>query len=362
MNKLLIVFGTRPELIKLLPVIHEFTKRGLRKHLYIVNANQHKELLQKELAYFQLKVDYTFQLNRENDHLTLLNGLLLLEFEKLQQKFTKKKIHILAAIAQGDTCTTFSTAQFCFYEKIPFVHVEAGLRTGDFENPFPEEFYRKTIASIADVHFAPTAIAKKNLLMEGISSTCVFQTGNTVIDHLKKYIPQKENQALSLAEKKIVLITIHRRENRDAKLDSIMKSIISLAKKNSQKTFVWIKHPSMPISTALTIPYNMKFIAPVSYVEMCGWYQKTAMIITDSGGIQEEATFLGIPTLICRLKTERVEGIELGTAQYLTNKNISIDSIINEYGKKSNTKSQQIYGDGNASKKIVDMVFTKYWK
>ncbi|HXC05910.1 MAG TPA: UDP-N-acetylglucosamine 2-epimerase, partial [Bacteroidia bacterium] len=266
MNKILVVFGTRPELIKLAPVIHEFRNRGQRNKLYIVNSNQHKDLHQEDLDYFKMDTDYRFELSRTSDSLSLLNGLLLLEFTKLKSTLDTQNIHLEAVIAQGDTCTTFSAAQFAFYKGIPFIHIEAGLRTADFQHPFPEEFFRKTISSIASLHFAPTPGAAQNLEEEGISSDSIHITGNTVIDNLRIYSETNNFTSDSTTERPLILITIHRRENIKANMPAIIDQIGVFCQEHPEKNFVWIDNPGYKISSRVRIQAkNFRIISPVSY-------------------------------------------------------------------------------------------------
>lgn len=355
MHKILIVFGTRPELIKLAPIINEFRVRNQRERLYIINTNQHKDFIQQDLDYFKIDVDYQFKLNRNDDSLSLLNGLLLLEFNELKSKFKGLNITIDAIIAQGDTCTSFSSAQYAFYEKIPFFHIEAGLRTDDFSQPFPEEYFRKTISTIAAMHFAPTANAEKKLIDEGIAPNSIVVTGNTVIDNLRQFKNITKFRNINIADDKLILITIHRRENIKNNLKSITNRIIHYVKNNPDKSFIWIDNPGFKIEfntgTQLT---NLKIIQPVSFFEMIEFYKRTQLIITDSGGIQEEAAYLGIPTLLFRTKTERIEGINSGISKYIEESDNDLSSVIKMLNINRQTEFNIIYGDGYASKRIVD--------
>lgn len=361
MHKILIVFGTRPELIKLAPIINEFRIRNQRERLYVINTNQHKDFIQQDLDYFKIDVDHQFKLNRNDDSLSLLNGLLLLEFNELKLKLKDLNITIDAIIGQGDTCTSFSAANYAFYEKIPFIHIEAGLRTDDFSQPFPEEYFRKTISTIAAIHFAPTPNAEKRLIGEGIDQNSIVVTGNTVIDNLRQYKNITEFKNINIAENKLILITIHRRENIKNNLQSITNRIIHYVKSNPDKSFVWIDNPGykIEISTPLT---NLKIIQPVSFFEMVEFYKRAQLIITDSGGIQEEAAYLGIPTLLFRTKTERIEGINSGISKYIEDSDHILDSVIKMLKNNRKTEFNIIYGDGYASKRIVDCILEEKFK
>lgn len=354
MNKILIVFGTRPELIKLAPIIGEFAKRELRDKLYIVNTNQHQSFLEQDIVDFNIEVDHKFNMIRSDYGLTELNGLLLIEFSELKTKLQNLDITLELIIGQGDTCTTFATAQFAFYEKIPFAHIESGLRTQDFDEPFPEEYYRKTIATLAALHFAPTLLAKTNLINEGIKSNTILVTGNTAIDNLRQFYSNREEKVVT---KNLILITIHRRENIQNKLETIRNRIIQFVKANPEMLFIWLDNPGYKMDASIFENLtNLKMIAPISYFEMLELYQKTKLIITDSGGIQEEAAYLGLPTLLFRTKTERIEGIQEGISKYIDDLEIDLKTEIELLSKKQPTTFNPIYGNGYASEQIVDCI------
>lgn len=360
MNKILIAFGTRPELIKLAPLINEFRSRNLREKLFVVNTNQHKDFIQQDLNYFEIEVDYEFNLSRNNDSLSLLNGLLLLEFNQLKNRLGLLKISIDMVIAQGDTCTSFSAAQFAFYEKLAFVHIEAGLRTYDFNQPFPEEFYRKTISSITKLHFAPTINAQKKLLAEGIPKSSICVTGNTVIDNLKHIKNLREFKANRNPDKEMILITIHRRENVKDNFHSILNRLVQYVKNNPSRSFVWIDNPGYRMADQIGDFKNLTVTPPITFFEMLELYKCAELIITDSGGIQEEAAYLGIPTLLFRTKTERIEGIESGISKYIEDSDIDLDVLIDQLNKNRQETFNPIYGDGNASKRIVDELLKRF--
>lgn len=363
MHKIIIVFGTRPELIKLAPIINEYRVRNQRERLYIINTNQHKDFIKQDLNYFKIDVDHQFQLNRNDDSLSLLNGLLLLEFNDLKSKLKDLNINIGAIIGQGDTCTSFSAAHYAFYENIPFIHIEAGLRTDDFSQPFPEEYFRKTISTIAAMHFAPTTNAEKKLIDEGIDPDSIVVTGNTVIDNLRQYKNITEFKNINIAEKKLILITIHRRENIKNNLQSISNRIIHYVKNNPDKSFIWIDNPGYKIEFNISVQLsNLKIIQPVSFFEMIEFYKRAQLIITDSGGIQEEAAYLGIPTLLFRAKTERIEGINSGISKYIEDSDNDLDSVIKKLNENRQTEFNIIYGDGFASKRIVDCLLDEKFK
>jgi len=357
MHKILIIFGTRPELIKLAPIIAEFRERNLRERLYIVYTKQHEYLIKEDMRFFEIDVDYQFVLNRKDDSLSLLNGLLLIEFDKLKKQLNQTDIVVDAIIAQGDTCTSFASSQFSFYERIPFIHIEAGLRTGDLSQPFPEEYYRKTISSIASFHFAPTPSAKQKLIKEGIDKNTIVVTGNTVIDNLRKYY---NSQNFQNANNNLVLITIHRRENIKNNLQSIIKRVIYYCNKNPNKNFLWIDNPGYKIESKIGVHLdNLKLMKPISFLDIIEIYSKTLLVITDSGGIQEEAGYLGIPVLLFRQKTERTEGNFIGISKCIKDNDIDLDLIIEGLNQNRQNNFNTLYGDGYASRKIVDFIIKK---
>lgn len=359
MNKILIVFGTRPELIKLAPIINEFQSRNQRDRIFIVNTSQHRTAMLEDIADFNIQVDYEFTLNRNDDSLSHLNGVLLLEFYKLHLALQKMNITIKAIIGQGDTCTTFSSAQFAFYENIPFLHVEAGLRTYDFHEPFPEEYYRRTISTLSHIHFAPTSKAKDNLIAEGIPCNRILLIGNTVIDNLRIHFQDHSFQ--HPLQNGVVLITIHRRENIKETMHLIIDRILTYCKNNPEKIFVWIDNPGYKIQPLIhTQLPNLHLIPPVSFREMMNLYKKTRLIITDSGGIQEEAAYLGIPALIFRAKTERIEGIYKGVAKYMDDCEGDLDFLITELNRNKPCGFNHLYGDGFASQRIVDFLLNPH--
>jgi len=354
-NKIIIAFGTRPELIKLAPVIDQFKKHGQRNKLFLVHTAQHHQLSKPDLDYFGIDIDYQFKLERENDSLSLLNGLLLLAFHKLLVYLKENEIHPSALIALGDTCSAFVSGQFAFYEKIPFLHIEAGLRTGDFSEPFPEEYFRKSMASMASLHFAPTTSAAQNLLSEQISPDTILITGNTVIDHLRE-ISENMDIERDNAGKKIVLITIHRRENILYKLDFIRQKIVNYCLIHPEKQFLWIDNPGYKITSGIAPrPANLEVINAVCFTEMLTYYRSAELIITDSGGMQEEACYLNIPALIFRAKTERMESIDSGPAKYFED-DPDLNTVIAKLKQQTNEASKVLFGEGTASKKIYDAI------
>jgi UDP-N-acetylglucosamine 2-epimerase (non-hydrolysing) len=359
MEHILIVFGTRPEWIKILPVIREFTLRGLREKLFIVNTHQHEELLNEEVIQSGIQINHHFSGRRDSVSLNQLTGLLMSEFHHLKRKLDELGIKTNLVLAQGDTATTFCSALFAFHEQLPFYHIEAGLRTYDFSQPFPEEFYRKTITSMAAFHFAPTDEAIQNLIQEDVDPTKILLTGNTVIDNLIFY-QQKHNLIRETTPVPRVLITVHRRENQNGKFDHIFSHIDRLCRNNPDHSFTWISHPGLSLEDRRPfLPGNLDVSKPLSYLEMISLYHVTSLIITDSGGIQEEAAFLGIPLIILRSKTERKEGINEGISVYFDDTDTDLPALMHQMNAVKKPGTSFMYGKGQASAIIVDTLLKK---
>ena len=365
MKKILFVFGTRPEAIKLAPVIRTCYQSN-QLSVKICLTGQHKEMLYQVMDFFQLKADYDLQLMKPDQTLfdITANGLLLIE-----NVLDECKPDLI--VVQGDTTTTFVAALAAFYKKIKVAHVEAGLRSFDKYSPFPEETNRKMTSVIADLHFAPTQRAVDNLRRENIKDN-IFLTGNTVIDALLWAVGKTRNDPsyqkgfpyLDLT-KKIVLITGHRRESFGKPFENICDAIVILAKKYPEIQFVYPVHlnPNVQkiVRERLSGHENIFLIAPLDYPQLVWLLDKCYFIITDSGGIQEEAPTLGKPVLVIREVTEREEGIAAGTAilvgttkEKITEEAIRLIENKNAYEKMSEAVNP--YGDGDSAKKITDII------
>jgi UDP-N-acetylglucosamine 2-epimerase (non-hydrolysing) len=360
MNKIVLVFGTRPELIKLAPIIEQFKKSGRRDQLCIVHTHQHEELLLQDLIDFDIHPDHHLKISRSCSKLSVLNAAIM---DGLHAFIQNCSFNISAMVAQGDTCTTYCAGIFAHYNQIPFVHVEAGLRTGDMANPFPEEFYRKSLTMITDLHFAPTSNAKQNLMNEGVFEGNILVTGNTIIDHLRSNNLARNRMAMFGNElfRNTVLITTHRRESREKVSQQFLDSICHLAVQYPHKDFIWLGHPGTSINKVpLVIPKNLQFSKAISYSHMLKLYEQTALILTDSGGIQEEATYLGIPMIILRSKTERTEALKQGrTAFYTTD----IEELSQRFSLLLNepiTPGNTAFGNGSASYQILEAITKRY--
>jgi UDP-N-acetylglucosamine 2-epimerase (non-hydrolysing) len=369
-KKILFIFGTRPEAIKMAPVIMRVEKDERFEAKICVTA-QHRQMLDQVLKIFKIKPDYDLDVMTENQTLFDLTAKII---SKLQKVLLMENPDLV--VVQGDTTTTFVASLAAFYSKIKVAHIEAGLRTRNKFAPFPEEINRRITSIIADFHFAPTSLARDNLLKENISPEKIFITGNTVIDalfyvvdRLKKSPPNFENlfNGVDLTGK-IVLITGHRRENFGEGFRNICESIRSLANDFPDVNFVYPVHfnPNVrgPVNEILHGIKNVHLIEPLDYEPFVYAMERSYLILTDSGGVQEEAPSLGKPVLVMRDTTERPEAVEAGTVRLVgTDKQKIVENVValltdpTEYSKMS--RAHNPYGDGNASQRIV-RVFEEY--
>src|SRR5574344_142938 len=368
MNKknILFVFGTRPEVIKLAPVILELKKYPDKYKVIICNTEQQKELSNQTLSYFNLKADINLDCMRPNQSLAEVQSRILTSLDKV---FADNEID--ATIVQGDTMTVLCGALSSFYRKIPVFHVEAGLRSYDIFEPFPEEVMRQMTSRVAELNFAPTEKNKNALLKEDISENKIFVTGNTVIDALFCLSDDTMNSAKEFyksqnitIDDKLVLITAHRRENHGERIDRILDAIEFLVNEYSDHHFVIPVHPNPNVKdkiySRLDKYSNVYLLKPLDYPFLVYLMKNAKLILTDSGGIQEEAPSFGCPTLVMRYETERQEGIDAGVsvlvgAEY--DKIISLSSeILNKTREDSRLKAQNPYGTGNSAVTIEDIV------
>jgi UDP-N-acetylglucosamine 2-epimerase (non-hydrolysing) len=363
--KILHVFGTRPEAIKMAPVVRSFYGSNIQSKVCI--TAQHREMLDSVLEFFEIKPDFDLNLMKPNQPLNLLASQLFSELSEVYRTYRPDYV-----LVHGDTTTTLIASIAAFYEKIKVAHVEAGLRTFNKYAPFPEEINRQLTGKIADIHFAPTLTAKNNLLSENIPGNQIIVTGNTVIDSLYWSIEKLKNHTDEEIEKlkssidfdkKIVLITGHRRENFGKGFDNIIDAIATLARKFPRVEWIYPVHPnpnvSRPVYAGLNNIPNIHLIKPLKYPAFVWLMKNSFMIITDSGGIQEEAPSLGKPVLVMRDTTERPEAVEAGTVVLVgtdKDKIVSVASEILDEGKLYNQmrKAHNPYGDGKASVRIFE--------
>lgn len=365
-RKVLVVIGTRPEIIKMAPVIHELGGRANIFNTRTCLTGQHREMLDQSIEFFNIRADYDLNIMKKGQTLSQLTAAIVKNLNHVLENFEPEII-----LVQGDTTTAFVAALVGNYHRIQVGHVEAGLRTHNKYAPFPEEMNRCLIGVLADHHFAPTLRAKEALLREGIGESKILVTGNTVVDALFYILEKIRLSPPSLGEiesiisngRKIVLITGHRRENFGKGFENICMAIQSLAQDFHNFNFVYPVHlnPNVqkPVFGILGNLPNVHLVPPMGYVPFVRLMSKSRIILTDSGGIQEEAPSLGKPVLVMRNVTERPEAIEVGTAVLVgTDK----DKIVREASKLlTNTAAREKmsninnpYGDGKAAIRIVD--------
>jgi UDP-N-acetylglucosamine 2-epimerase (non-hydrolysing) len=356
-KKLLFIVGTRPEAIKTIPVFFEAKKYNNFDSRLLVSG-QHKELMDSVLEDFEVKADYT--LVDSNDKHGLLNTLtrLTVEIEHIIIDFLPDLVFV-----HGDTLTAYVASLVCFFKRIPIAHIESGLRTNDVYSPYPEEFFRVSIDRVSTLYYCPTIENLRNLHKEGIGTSAIV-TGNTGIDALH-YMISNSKLTQTIQDRPIVLITAHRRESFGLPLNNVFSAINQLAKTYPEFDFFIPLHPNPIVKESANVLDNdLKNIivtSPQSYKQFSQLMSQSFIIMTDSGGIQEEAVFLGKPLIILRDKTERPEVISSNHAILAgTNKEIIINSfksiVINDLLRKSMTKSSQVFGNGFASKIIMESV------
>lgn len=392
-KRILLVFGTRPEAIKVAPVIKEFQKYPAEFETIVCVTGQHRQMLDQVLHLFEIVPDYDLNIMKDGQDLYDITVMVL-----MGMKNVLNEVHPDLVFVHGDTTTTMATALAAFYQQIPLAHIEAGLRTHNIYSPWPEEMNRQITSRIATYHFAPTQLNKENLLKEGVKETNITVTGNTVIDALKMVVDKiKSDDNLQnvikdallksgLSEKminsyfqssasnhKLVLITGHRRENFGDGFLHICKAIKTLAEKYLDVNFVYPMHlnPNVRkpikeifgdwVSNRQPSNSNLYFIEPLEYFPFVFLMEQSTLVLTDSGGIQEEAPGLGKPVLVMRDTTERPEAVEAGTVKLVgTDYNLIVSEVSRLLDDKNyyNSMAQAInpYGDGFASKRIIEFI------
>lgn len=361
--KIMTVFGTRPEAIKMCPVINELKKRK-RIETIVCVTGQHREMLDAVLSVFGVVPDYDLDIMKERQNLFDITTNILQKMEVILEDVQPEVV-----LVHGDTSTTFATALACFYKKIPVGHVEAGLRTNDIYSPYPEEFNRQTVSIISKFNFAPTETAKDNLLREGKNSSTIFVTGNTVIDALATtvredyYHPELE----WASDSRLILITAHRRENLGEPMKNMFRAIRRVIDENPDVKAIYPIHMNPVVreiaDEVLADEERIHIIEPLDVLDFHNFMKASYLILTDSGGVQEEAPALGKPVLVMRDTTERPEGIEAGTLKLVgTSENViyrEFKKILNDpslYNAMSGATNP--YGDGKASERIANILET----
>jgi len=377
--KILCIIGTRPEAIKMAPVIR-LIKTDSRFEVFVCTTSQHREMLSSALDIFGIKPDYNLDLMQENQSMFDISASILKNIEPVLVTTSPDLI-----LVQGDTTTAFIGALAAFYFRVKIAHIEAGLRTYNKSSPFPEEMNRQLITRLADLHFVPTPEAEKNLLKENVSESSIFLTGNTGTDALKyalSFLETKENSAEGISfpeipmllneglkdpSKKLILVTSHRRENFGEGILNICNALIEISLRDDVLIAVLV-HPNPNVRNQiiklLSGKQNIFLLDPLDYLSFVHLMTSSYLILTDSGGIQEEAPYLGKPVLVTRQNTERMEPVEAGTAKIT---GVLSDEIVketirlldNKVEYQNMTRSHLPFGDGKAAEKILD-VLAKY--
>lgn len=370
MKKILTVFGTRPEAIKMAPLVHALNESPLFDSKVCVTA-QHREMLDQVLELFEITPDYDLNIMKPGQDLTDVTCGILQGLKSVLSEFEPD--HVLV---HGDTATTISATLAAYYQQVKVGHVEAGLRTGDVYSPWPEEGNRKLTGAIADLHFAPTITSKQNLLTENVANEKIIVTGNTVIDALFGVVEKLDTDERLKSElgsqfnflnkeKRLVLITGHRRESFGGGFERICEAIAHMAKEFSDVQFVYPVHlnPNVrePVKRLLSDLTNVHLIEPLDYLPFVYLMNKAHVLLTDSGGIQEEAPSLGKPVLVMRNTTERPEAVEAGTVKLVGTEVKKIVSeltllLTDDSAYQEMSFAHNPYGDGQACQRILDVL------
>lgn len=363
MKRILIIIGTRPEAIKMCPVIKELRKHKEQAETKLCVTGQHREMLEQVLEIFNEKPDFDLAIMKENQTLFDITSEILIKLKDVLQKVQPDLVMV-----HGDTSTTFAAALAAFYFHIPIAHVEAGLRTYDLTAPFPEEFNRQAVGIVAKYNFAPTIQARDNLLKEGKNPQSIFVTGNTAIDALKTTIrTDYTHPELEWAQDStLILMTAHRRENIGEPMRQIFLGVQKVLRKYDNVKVIYPVHKNPIIRDMANEIFmgeeRIHIIEPLDVIDFHNFMNHSYLILTDSGGVQEEAPSLGKPVLVMRETTERPEGVLAGTLRLIgTDENLILDEVSRLIDDSEQyrlmSKASNPYGDGTASKKIVDIIF-----
>ena len=366
MKKVMLVFGTRPEAIKMAPLVKEFQKHPDEFQTIVCVTGQHREMLDQVLHIFEITPDYDLNIMKQGQDLYDVTARVLLGMRDVLKEARPDVV-----LVHGDTSTTFVTALACFYMQIPVGHVEAGLRTYNIYSPYPEEFNRQAVSIIAKYNFAPTERSRQNLINEGKNPESIYVTGNTAIDALKTTVraDYHHEQLDWAADSRLILITAHRRENLGEPMRHMFRAIRRVCDEHPDVKAIYPIHLNPAVrETAAAIlgdDERIRLIEPLDVLDFHNFLARSYLILTDSGGIQEEAPSLGKPVLVMRDTTERPEGIEAGTLKltgtdeeviYRETKRLLTDPA--EYNSMSHASNP--YGDGHASERIVDAIIERF--
>ena len=369
----LLIFGTRPEAIKMAPVVQQCARRAEQIEATVCLTGQHRELLAQVTEYFGIREDVQLDLMRPNQTLAGLTARCIRGIDEILARF-----HPVCVVAQGDTTTVMASSLAAFYRQIPFVHVEAGLRTGNLQAPWPEEMNRRVADIVTALYCAPTQRAADALLAEGAPPASVHVTGNTVIDALLETVGRERAESrrwqqkyARLADRPMVLITGHRRESFGQGFENICRAIATLAARFDDHHFVYPVHlnPNVrePVQRTLSGRENVHLVEPAAYPEFVWLMDRSKLILTDSGGVQEEAPSLRKPVVVMRETTERPEAVEAGAARLV---GTSVEAIVENVARlltdPAEYAASQIdhnpYGDGHAAERIVELMLKQGWR
>ena len=368
MKKILLIFGTRPEAIKMSPLVKEFQNYSQFFDTRVCVTAQHREMLDQVLDFFEITPDYDLNLMKPGQNLYGLTATIISSLQSVLEDFSPDFVYV-----HGDTTTTMAGSVASFYSGAKVCHIEAGLRTHNKWAPFPEEINRQITGRVCDYHFAPTITSKNNLLKENIQEETILVTGNTVIDALLESVekvnqnPSKLIKDLSkkIGEREVVLVTGHRRENHGEGFERICRALKRIAEDNTDRLIIYPVHlnPKVqePVKRILSEVENVLLIHPLAYQDFIWLMNRSKIIITDSGGVQEEAPSLGKPVLVMRDTTERPEAVEAGTVILVgTNEELIVSKALCLLNDKEEfermSKLHNPYGDGLASKRIVNFI------
>jgi len=367
-KKVLFIFGTRPEAIKMAPVLQKFKENKQFFKVKLCVTAQHRKILDQVLDFFEIKADYDLNLMKSRQNLYTLSSEIIKSLKTVLEDFCPEYVFV-----HGDTTTTMAASIASFYSGAKICHVEAGLRTNNKQSPFPEEINRQITSRLCDYHFAPTPKSKTNLIKENISEESILITGNTVIDALLKSVKKVNDNKSSfvksiskrISDKEVILVTGHRRENHGKGFIRICEALKIIANNNKDKIIIYPVHPNPmvqePVNNILSNIDNIILLEPLDYKDFIWLMNRSKLIITDSGGVQEEAPSLGKPVIVLRDTTERPEAVEAGTVILVgTNKKLIIsktqDLLNNKNKYEKMSRLHNPYGDGTASKKIVEFI------
>lgn len=368
MKKVLIVFGTRPEAIKMAPLIKEFKNNSELFNTKVCVTAQHREMLDQVLNFFGILPDYDLDLMKPGQNLYDLTAIIITSLKPVLEEFKPDYVFI-----HGDTTTTLAGSIASFYSGAKICHIEAGLRTHNKLSPFPEEINRQVTGRISDYHFAPTETSKNNLLRENVDEDAILVTGNTVIDALLDSVEKVNTDPSDLiidlsnkiSDKEVVLVTGHRRENHGEGFERICRALKRIAEDDHDRLIIYPVHlnPKVqkPVKRILFDVSNVILIDPLAYEDFIWLMNRSKIIITDSGGVQEEAPSLGKPVLVIRENTERPEAVDAGTVILVgTNEDLIVSKALDLLNNKESfdkmSKLHNPYGDGLASKRIVEFI------